>query len=137
MASELERRLSVWDAAAIIVGIVIGAGIFVSPQIAAQSVPNPAAMLLVWAAAGLLAFCGSLAYGELAALMPHTGGQYVFLREAYSPLAGFLCGWGLFWIIQPAVLGFLAASLGRYVPAAPQAAACSRASNSCGLRRPL
>lgn len=123
MASELERRLDVVDATAIIVGIVIGAGIFVSPQIAAQSVPNPAAMLLIWAAAGLLAFCGSLAYGELAAMMPQTGGQYVFLREAYSPLAGFLCGWGIFWIIQPAVLAFLAASLGRYVPAAPQLSA--------------
>ena len=120
MASELERRLDVWDAAALIVGIVIGAGIFVAPQIAAQSVPNATVMLILWVAAGALAFCGSLAYGELSGLMPQTGGQYVFLREAYSPLAGFLCGWGIFWIIQPAVLAFLAASLGRYVPAAPQ-----------------
>ena len=123
MSLELQRRLGVWDAAALIVGIVIGAGIFVSPQIVAQSVPNPTVMLILWAAAGALAFCGALAYGELAGLMPHTGGQYVFLREAYSPLAGFLCGWGILWIIQPAVLAFLAASLGRYVPAAPKLSA--------------
>ena len=84
----LERRLSPFDAAAIIVANVIGGGIlFRSPAVAA-AVPDPVWFLLAWAGGGVLAFMGAMAYAELAALRPKAGGEYVYLREAYGPLAG-------------------------------------------------
>jgi len=92
----LERRLSPFDAAAIIVANVIGGGIlFRSPAVAA-AVPDAVWFLLAWAAGGVLAFMGAMAYAELAALRPKAGGEYVYLREAYGPLAGFLTGWTSF-----------------------------------------
>jgi basic amino acid/polyamine antiporter, APA family len=92
----LERRLSPFDAAAIIVANVIGGGIlFRSPAVAA-AIPDPVWFLLAWVAGGVLAFMGAMAYAELAALRPKAGGEYVYLREAYGPLAGFLTGWTSF-----------------------------------------
>jgi APA family basic amino acid/polyamine antiporter len=92
----LERRLSPFDAAAIIVANVIGGGIlFRSPAVAA-AIPDPVWFLLAWAGGGVLAFMGAMAYAELAALRPKAGGEYVYLREAYGPLAGFLTGWTSF-----------------------------------------
>ena len=89
-ASHLERRLGPLDAAAIVISNVIGGGIFFVPVIVAQLVPNPTAMLGVWLAGGALAFAGAMAYAELAAVRPHAGGEYVYLRDAYGPLAAFL-----------------------------------------------
>jgi len=95
-APVLERRLSPFDAAAIIVANVIGGGIlFRSPAVAA-AIPDPVWFLCAWAAGGVLAFMGAMAYAELAALRPKAGGEYVYLREAYGPLAGFLTGWTSF-----------------------------------------
>ena len=95
-AQTLERRLGPFDGAAIIVSNVIGGGIlFLPPQIAA-SVPNPVMFLLTWLAGGLLAFAGAMAYAELAALRPRAGGEYVYLRDAYGRLVGFLTGWTSF-----------------------------------------
>jgi len=92
----LQRRLGPFDGAAIIVSNVIGGGIlFLPPQIAA-SVPSAMMFLSTWLAGGLLAFAGAMAYAELAALRPRAGGEYVYLREAYGPLAGFLTGWTSF-----------------------------------------
>jgi basic amino acid/polyamine antiporter, APA family len=92
----LERRLGPFDGAAIIVSNVIGGGIlFLPPQIAA-SVPSALMFLSTWLAGGLLAFAGAMAYAELAALRPRAGGEYVYLRDAYGPLAGFLTGWTSF-----------------------------------------
>ena len=92
----LERRLSPFDAAAIIVANVIGGGIlFRSPAVAA-AIPDPVWFLVAWVAGGVLAFMGAMAYAELAALRPKAGGEYVYLREAYGPLAGFLTGWTSF-----------------------------------------
>jgi APA family basic amino acid/polyamine antiporter len=117
----LERRLGPLDAAAIVISNVIGGGIFFVPVLIAQLVPQPAAMVGVWLAGGALAFAGAMAYAELAALRPHAGGEYVYLREAYGPLAAFLTGWTSF------VAGFsgaiaasavaLADYVGRFVPA--------------------
>ena len=92
----LERRLGPLDAAAIVISNVIGGGIFFVPVIVAQLVPNPLAMLGVWVAGGALAFAGAMAYAELAAVRPHAGGEYVYLRDAYGPLAAFLTGWTSF-----------------------------------------
>jgi len=92
----LERRLGPLDGAAIVVSNVIGGGIFLVPVFVAQSVPHPWAMLAVWLAGGALAFTGAMAYAELAALRPRSGGEYVYLREAFGPLVAFLTGWTSF-----------------------------------------
>lgn len=125
MAPELERRLGPFDAAAIVISNVIGGGIFFIPVIVAQMVPDGGAILMVWLAGGALAFTGALAYAELAALRPRAGGEYVYLRDAYGPLAAFLTGWTSF------VAGFSGAIaagavamgdyIGRFVPAAADA----------------
>jgi basic amino acid/polyamine antiporter, APA family len=118
----LQRRLGPLDAAAIVVSNVIGGGIFFLPPIIAALVGDPMGMLWVWLAGGLLAFAGAMAYAELAALRPRSGGEYVYLYEAYGPMAAFLTGWTSF------VAGFsgaiaasavaLAEYLGRFIPAA-------------------
>jgi basic amino acid/polyamine antiporter, APA family len=119
---QLDRRLGPLDAAAIIVSNVIGGGILFTPPQIAASVPHAWLFLSTWVVGGLLTFVGAMAYAELAALRPRAGGEYVYLREAYGPLAGFLTGWTSF------VAGFsgaiatsavvLAFYLGRFVPAA-------------------
>ncbi len=116
----LERRLGPFDAAAIIVANVIGGGIlFRSPAVAA-AVPDAPWFLLAWAAGGVLAFMGAMAYAELAALRPKAGGEYVYLREAYGPLAGFLTGWTSFVAgfsgAMAASAVFLITTLDRFVP---------------------
>ena len=118
----LERRLGPLDAAAIVVSNVIGTGIFFVPIIVAGLVPTSLGMLGVWLLGGLLAFAGAMAYAELAALRPRAGGEYVYLRDAFGPLAAFLTGWTSF------VAGFsgaiaansilLAQYISRFFPAA-------------------
>ncbi|HKD05570.1 MAG TPA: amino acid permease [Bryobacteraceae bacterium] len=93
MSRELTRALGTLDAVAIVVGIVIGSGIFVLPNLIARDLPSPTAILSVWIVAGVLSFFGALAYAELGAMMPHTGGQYVYLREAWGPRWAFVSGW--------------------------------------------
>jgi len=95
-AGGLQRRLGPFDAAAIVISNVIGGGIFFVPIIVAQLVPHPAALLAAWAAGGALAFAGAMAYAELGAMHPHAGGEYVYIRDAYGPLAAFLTGWTSF-----------------------------------------
>src|SRR5215475_13127482 len=92
-AQELARCLGVLDTTAIIIGIVIGSGIFVLPNVIARSLPSVPAILGVWVVAGLLSFFGALAYAELGAVLPATGGQYIYLRQAYGPLCAFVSGW--------------------------------------------
>ncbi len=100
MAGELERRLGVFSATTLIVGSMIGSGIFIAPSIMAGLVGGPGVYLGLWLVGGALTLLGALAYGELCAMMPHAGGQYVFLREAFGPLVGFLYGWTVFLVIQ-------------------------------------
>ncbi len=118
----LERRLGPFDAAAIIVANVIGGGILFTPPFIASLVPHPIWFLSTWIAGGILAFFGAMAYAELAALRPRAGGEYVYLREAYGPLAGFMTGWTSF---VAGFAGALAASaiflivvLDRFIPGA-------------------
>jgi APA family basic amino acid/polyamine antiporter len=118
----LERRLGPLDAAAIVISNVIGGGIFFVPVVVAGLLPQPSIMLGVWLAGGALAFAGAMAYAELAAVRPHAGGEYVYLRDAFGPLAAFLTGWTSF------VAGFsgaiaasavaLADYVGRFFPGA-------------------
>jgi APA family basic amino acid/polyamine antiporter len=118
----LDRRLGPLDAAAIIVSNVIGGGILFTPPQVAASVPSALLFLGTWAAGGLLAFAGAMAYAELAALRPRAGGEYVYLREAYGPMAAFLTGWtsfvaGFSGAIATSAVVF-ALYLGRFIPAA-------------------
>ncbi len=94
--ASLDRRLGPFDASAIVISNVIGVGIFTTPGIVASMLPNTAAILGVWALGGALAFAGALAYAELAAWRPQAGGEYVYLRESFGSLAGFLTGWTSF-----------------------------------------
>jgi APA family basic amino acid/polyamine antiporter len=116
----LERRLGPFDAAAIIVANVIGGGIlFRSPAVAA-AIPDAPWFLLAWVAGGVLAFMGAMSYAELAALRPKAGGEYVYLREAFGPLAGFLTGWTSFVAgftgAMAASAVFLIVTLDRFIP---------------------
>ena len=94
--ASLDRRLGPLDASAIVISNVIGVGIFTTPGFVASMVPSTAAMLGVWAFGGALAFAGALAYAELSARRPQAGGEYVYLRESFGSLAGFLTGWTSF-----------------------------------------
>ena len=96
----LDRRLGVFSATTIIVGSMIGSGIFIAPSIMASYVASPGVWLGLWLVGGALTLLGALSYAELCAMMPHAGGQYVFLREAFGPLPAFLYGWTLFLVIQ-------------------------------------
>ena len=121
-AAELPRRLGPVDGAAIVVSNVIGSGVFIVPAFVAQGVPDARGMLAVWLAGGLLAFAGAMAYAELATLKPRAGGEYVYLRDAFGPVAGFLTGWtsfvaGFSGAIAASAVG-LASYLGRFLPAA-------------------
>ena len=93
------RSLRPWDAALIVVGGIIGGGIFLNPGIAAQRTDSGLTLLLMWAGAGVLTLIGALCYAELGARRPHAGGSYVYLREAFGPLAGFLFGWTMLLVI--------------------------------------
>src|SRR5216110_1317468 len=98
----------------IVVGSMIGSGIFIVASDISQQTGSPGGLLLTWILTGLLTISAALSYGELAALFPHAGGQYVYLREAYSPLWGFLYGWTLFLVIQTGTIAAVAVGFARY-----------------------
>jgi len=98
---DLLRRLGFRESFAIVVGSMIGTGVFLKTAVMAQEAGSPSYVLLAWLAAGLLSLMGALAYAELGCLFPAAGGEYVFLRKAYGPLTGFLYGWTRFWIASP------------------------------------
>src|ERR1700682_3155991 len=104
----LQRIMGPLTAAAIVVGTVIGSGVFKKPQLVAANAPYFGLAALAWVGTGLFILLGALAYAEVAVLYPRAGGNYVFLREAYGRLAGFLWGWVEFWIIRAASIAALA-----------------------------
>jgi APA family basic amino acid/polyamine antiporter len=104
----LPRVLNLWDVVMIVIGGVIGSGIFLSPSEIATSVPFPALMLAVWVVGGLLSLFGAVAFAELGAALPEAGGIYIYLREAYGPLISFLFGWTLFLVIDSGSIATLA-----------------------------
>jgi basic amino acid/polyamine antiporter, APA family len=106
--------LSGFDAATIVAGSMIGSGIFIVSADIARHVGSPAVLLLVWLVSGLMTIAGALAYGELAVMMPQAGGQYVYLREAYGRLWGFLFGWTLFLVIQTGTIAAVAVAFARF-----------------------
>src|SRR5262249_21719844 len=114
VASDLPRKLGLIDALAIVIGMVIGGGVFLVPNLVARALKSATAILGVWIFAGVISFFGSLACAELGTMLPSTGGQYVFLREAYGPLVGFLCGWSMFLVARTAQVAWLAVTLALY-----------------------
>ncbi len=124
---ELPRVLGLWDVIMIVVGGVIGSGIFLVPSEIARAVPAPLLLMAVWVVGGLFSFFGALAFAELGAAMPEAGGIYVFLREAYGPLLSFLFGWTLFLVIDSGACATLAVAfstkyLPQFVPLTPLSA---------------
>ena len=115
MRRELPRKLGLLDAVAVIVGTLIGSGIFIAPILIARSLNSETSILAVWAFTGVLSFFGALAYAELGAMMPATGGQYVFLRESFGPLSAFLCGWTYFLVVSAGAIAWLAISMAGYL----------------------
>src|SRR6187401_2191987 len=109
------RGLGLVDSTMIVAGSMIGSGIFIVSADIARQVGSPGWLLVVWIVTGLLTMIGALSYGELDAVMPKAGGQYVYLREAFSPFWGFLYGWALLLVIQSGTIAAVAVGFARYL----------------------
>jgi APA family basic amino acid/polyamine antiporter len=112
--TEFVRAISRLDATALVVGSMIGSGIFIVAADILRQVQTPGLLLVVWAVSGIVTLMGALAYGELAAMFPNAGGQYVYLREGISPLFGYLYGWTLFTVIQTGTIAAVAVAFARF-----------------------
>ena len=125
VGGQLPRKLTLTDGAALLVGATIGSGIFVVPSLIATRIPEPGLVLLLWVFSGLLVLCGALALAELGAMLPHSGGLYVYMREAYGPFWAFLYGWTIMLVVIPGAVAALSSAfllyLTRFVPMAPWA----------------
>lgn len=110
----LARRLGLFDATMLVMGGIVGAGIFINPYVVAQRVHTPALVLGAWIAGGLLALAAAFIWAELADRMPQVGGQYAYLREAYHPLVAFLYGWVLLLVIQTGGMAAVTVTFSRY-----------------------
>jgi len=113
--NELPRKLGLLDSAAIVTGTIIGAGIFLVPNLVARSLPSAAWIVGAWVFTGVLSFFGALAYAELGAMIPATGGQYAFLRESWGPMCAFLCGWTYFFVVLSASIAWLSITFATYL----------------------
>src|ERR1700674_2592980 len=110
----LARRLGPFDATMIVMGGIIGAGIFVNPSVVARQVHTPLLVLGAWLIGGVIALIGAFVYAELAVLRPRVGGQYAYLRDAYHPIVAFLYGWTLLLVVQTGGMAGAAIIFGRY-----------------------
>ena len=110
----LARKLRLFDATMIVMGGIIGSGIFMNPYVVAQQVHTPFLILGAWAIGGLIALAGAFIYAELAERRPHTGGQYAYLRDAYHPSVAFVYGWALLLVIQTGGMAAVAVTFARY-----------------------
>src|ERR1700681_3993517 len=111
----LVKGLGAMDATTLVVGSMIGSGIFIVSADIARQVNSPGLMMMTWIATAALTLIAALSYGELAAMMPHAGGQYVYLRESFGPLAGFLYGWTLFLVIQTGTIAAVAVAFAKFL----------------------
>lgn len=114
-AAKLEPRLGLLDSTTIVMGSMIGSGIFIVSADIARQVQSPGLLILTWLVTALLTTVAAVTYGELAAAMPHAGGQYIYLREAFGPLYGFLYGWTLFLVIQTGTIAAVAVAFAKFL----------------------
>src|SRR6267143_4574089 len=110
----LARRLGFFDATMIVMGGIVGSGIFMNPYVVARQVHTPFLILGTWAAGGLIALLGAFIYAELAERRPRVGGQYAYIREAYHPLLAFIYAWGLLLVTQTGGMAAVAVTFARY-----------------------
>jgi basic amino acid/polyamine antiporter, APA family len=110
----MKRELGLLDSTMIVAGSMIGSGIFIVTADIAQAVGSPGYVLLIWILTGFITLIAALSYGELAGMMPKAGGQYIYLREAYNPLIGFLFGWTVFMVIQTGVIAAVAIAFAKF-----------------------
>ena len=113
-SSKLARRLGLFDATMIVMGGIVGAGIFINPSVVAREVHTPLLILGVWLLGGVIALMGAFVYAELADRHPHVGGQYAYLREAYHPSVAFIYGWALLLVTQTGGMAAVAVTFSRY-----------------------
>jgi APA family basic amino acid/polyamine antiporter len=113
--ADLPRKLGFFDGAALLVGSVIGSGIFVVPTLIAQKVPEPGVVIAIWVFSGLLVLCGALTLAELGAMLPQSGGLYVYMREAYGPFWAFLYGWTIMLVVVPGSMAALTSAFLLYL----------------------
>ncbi|MBZ5551148.1 MAG: amino acid permease [Acidobacteriia bacterium] len=114
LASGLARRLGLFDATMIVMGGIVGSGIFMNPYVVARQVHTPFMILAVWVMGGLIALLGAFVYAELAARRPKVGGQYAYIRESYHPVVAFIYGWGLLLVTQTGGMAAVAVTFARY-----------------------
>src|SRR5579871_3678786 len=114
-APELVKGLGLTSATTLVMGSMIGSGIFIVSAEIAREVNSPALLLGAWLVTGFMTIVGALSYGELAAMMPKAGGQYVYLRESLGPLWGFLYGWTLFLVIQTVTVAAVGVAFGKFL----------------------
>jgi len=112
---DLPRKLGLLEATSIVIGTVIGVGIFIVPSAIARDLPSSPMILAVWIITGVISFFGALGYAELGAMMPHSGGQYLYLREAYGTLPAFVCGWAFFLVIQSGSIATVSVGFSLYL----------------------
>jgi basic amino acid/polyamine antiporter, APA family len=110
----LQKRVNLFDGVSIVAGAMIGSGIFIVSADIARNVGSPGWLMVVWLITGIITVIGALSYGELASMMPHVGGQYVYLKEAYHPLIGFLFGWTTFLVIQCGSIAAVAVAFAKF-----------------------
>lgn len=110
----LQKRVNLFDGISIVAGAMIGSGIFIVSADIARTVGSPGWLMVVWLITGLITVIGAISYGELASMMPHVGGQYVYLKEAYHPLVGFLFGWTTFLVIQCGSIAAVAVAFAKF-----------------------
>ncbi len=113
--SSLVRELGTFDATMIVVGSMIGSGIFITSAESARLVGAPGWLLAAWAVAGLMTVCGAATAAEIAAMMPRAGGQYCFLRDVYSPIFGFLFGWAMFLVVQTGTIAAVSVAFAKFL----------------------
>src|SRR4051794_34147458 len=116
-APGFQQRLGLFDATMLVAGSMIGSGIFIVSVFITQEVGSVGWLLAIWILTGVMTIMGALSYAELAAMMPHAGGQYVYLREAYGPLWGFLYGWTLFLVIQTGTIAAVGVAFAKFLGA--------------------
>lgn len=108
------RELGLFDSVMVVIGVMIGSGIFIVPADMARNIGSPGWMIVAWIVTGILTVAAATSYGELASMMPEAGGMYIYLREAFSPVSGFLYGWTLFTVIQTGTIAAVSVAFARF-----------------------